>query len=300
MANESGKVIAFLNFKGGVGKTTLAAHCAWVISQRLGKKVCAIDLDPQFNLSQLLFNRHTLESVERQGTNAHRLFVGGISDVPPAQYSRHGAADPYRLTQRIGEANPPLHVIPGSFDLMQISLSHSRIDNSRATSLMFREALDHCRSRFAFTILDLNPGGSILTYLATDAADLIVTPITGDKYSWQGLKLIHEFVASYIPSKAYPERFAIVENMVSEEEAERRNTQKSGELNQARRFITQNKFFSPALIAQFVPHAHWLRPEANSIGVAFNRKPPETEKQLFDAMTAALLEVSTQLVTRVV
>ena len=44
------KTIAFFNNKGGVGKTTLVYHLAWMYAE-LGYSVVAADLDPQANLS---------------------------------------------------------------------------------------------------------------------------------------------------------------------------------------------------------------------------------------------------------
>lgn len=43
-------IIAFFNNKGGVGKTTLVYHLAWMFAD-LGVKVLAVDLDPQANLT---------------------------------------------------------------------------------------------------------------------------------------------------------------------------------------------------------------------------------------------------------
>ena len=43
-------VLTFFNNKGGVGKTSLVFHLAWMFAE-LGKRVVAIDLDPQANLT---------------------------------------------------------------------------------------------------------------------------------------------------------------------------------------------------------------------------------------------------------
>lgn len=47
------KTIAFINNKGGVGKTTLVYHVAWMLAG-LGETVLAVDLDPWPNLTSLL------------------------------------------------------------------------------------------------------------------------------------------------------------------------------------------------------------------------------------------------------
>lgn len=44
------KIVSLFNNKGGVGKTTLAFHLSWILSE-MGKKVLIIDLDPQCNLT---------------------------------------------------------------------------------------------------------------------------------------------------------------------------------------------------------------------------------------------------------
>ena len=63
----SGPVIAVLNLKGGVGKTTLAAHVfreVWA-SKRIS--ILLVDLDPQYNLSQQLLSRTSLPLRLKQG-----------------------------------------------------------------------------------------------------------------------------------------------------------------------------------------------------------------------------------------
>ena len=43
-------VLTFFNNKGGVGKTSLVFHLAWMFAE-MGKRVVAVDLDPQANLT---------------------------------------------------------------------------------------------------------------------------------------------------------------------------------------------------------------------------------------------------------
>jgi chromosome partitioning protein len=47
------KTLAFFNNKGGVGKTTLVYHLAWMFAE-LGLSVLAADLDPQANLTSMV------------------------------------------------------------------------------------------------------------------------------------------------------------------------------------------------------------------------------------------------------
>ena len=56
------KTIAFFNNKGGVGKTTLVYHLAWMCSE-LDKRVIVADLDPQSNLSVMLLGENKLEGL---------------------------------------------------------------------------------------------------------------------------------------------------------------------------------------------------------------------------------------------
>ena len=53
-AKKDGKVISFINMKGGVGKTTLTINIANYLANKGNKKILIIDLDPQFNATQAL------------------------------------------------------------------------------------------------------------------------------------------------------------------------------------------------------------------------------------------------------
>src|SRR5882762_5535797 len=61
------KTIAFFNNKGGVGKTSLVYHLAWMFAER-GKRVLAVDLDPQANLSAMFLDEVLLEKLWDEDT----------------------------------------------------------------------------------------------------------------------------------------------------------------------------------------------------------------------------------------
>ena len=55
-------VLTFFNNKGGVGKTSLVYHMAWMFSE-MGKRIVAIDLDPQANLTSAFLPEDQLEAL---------------------------------------------------------------------------------------------------------------------------------------------------------------------------------------------------------------------------------------------
>ena len=56
------KTIAFFNDKGGVGKTTLVYHLAWIFAD-MGKRVLVADLEPQANLTSMFLTEEKLEKL---------------------------------------------------------------------------------------------------------------------------------------------------------------------------------------------------------------------------------------------
>ena len=55
-------VLTFFNNKGGVGKTSLVYHLAWMMSE-IGHRVLACDLDPQANLTSMFLSEDKLEGI---------------------------------------------------------------------------------------------------------------------------------------------------------------------------------------------------------------------------------------------
>lgn len=73
-------VIAVLNMKGGVGKTTISAHLMRHLFERLQKSTLLIDLDPQHNLSQTVLSATGYEALRNKGKTVAR-----VMEPAPAQ-----------------------------------------------------------------------------------------------------------------------------------------------------------------------------------------------------------------------
>ena len=88
-ATSEPTVVTFFNDKGGVGKTSLAYHLAWMLAD-LGHQVLAADLDPQANLTSSFLDEDELEKIWLEGVNratvwsALRPFQEGEGNLAPA------------------------------------------------------------------------------------------------------------------------------------------------------------------------------------------------------------------------
>jgi chromosome partitioning protein len=96
------KTLAFFNNKGGVGKTSLAYHMAWMFAE-LGVNVVAVDLDPQSNLTSSFLDETTLEELWGRETSA-RTILGAIQ---PLLERMGDLADPY-----VFKVHPRIRLVP--------------------------------------------------------------------------------------------------------------------------------------------------------------------------------------------
>ena len=95
-------VVAFFNNKGGVGKTTLVYHLAWMMAD-LGIPVLAVDLDPQANLTSVLLDEKRVE--ELWDDAASRSVYGALA---PLLEGEGGVVEPH-----VEEVAANLSLVPG-------------------------------------------------------------------------------------------------------------------------------------------------------------------------------------------
>ncbi|GBC90309.1 MAG: sporulation initiation inhibitor Soj [Fimbriimonadales bacterium] len=154
------RVLAVVNQKGGVGKTTTAVNLSAGLATT-GDTVLLIDADPQANATS------GLGVAEREYT----LFDLFQEEATPEQV----------ITET---GRPNLWLIPASIDLAGIDvLFASRI----ARETILKQILQPLRERFQWIIVDTPPSLGLLTINALTAADGLIIPLQCEYYALEGL-----------------------------------------------------------------------------------------------------------------
>lgn len=165
-ADEHLQVITVMNFKGGSGKTTSAAHLAQYLALR-GYRVLAIDLDPQASLSALF--GYTPET--HVGTN--ETLYGAIR----YDEKRRPMAEVVR-----GTYIPDLHIVPGNLELMEFEHDtpmalHRRKAGDALFFARIAEALGEVEAAYDVVVIDCPPQLGFLTLSALSAATAVLITI---------------------------------------------------------------------------------------------------------------------------
>lgn len=140
--------------KGGTGKTTTAAALAQAAAAA-GKKVLAIDLDPQANFT---------------------FFIGADQNTPGSYQLLHGA-EPGQLIQQTAQGIAAIAASP--------DLATERTTPASAKRL--QQAIEPLKGEFDLIIIDTPPQMGELTFNALQAATGLIIPLETDNSSLQGL-----------------------------------------------------------------------------------------------------------------
>lgn len=182
------KTIAFFNNKGGVGKTSLVYHLAWMYAD-LGLQVVAADLDPQANLTSMFVDDERLEALWPDGSHVQTVF---------------GALQP--LLDGTGDiATPHVESIAENIGLLVGDLALSASEDEltsqwpdcldrkprafRVLSAIWRIIEHAAQEREASVVLiDVGPNLGAINRAALITAEHVVIPLAPDLYSLQGLR----------------------------------------------------------------------------------------------------------------
>jgi len=164
--HEALQVISVMNFKGGSGKTTTAAHLAQYLAFR-GYRVLAIDLDPQASLSTFFGHQPELDVGDNE------TIYGAIR----YDASRREMAEIVRATYI-----PNLHVVPGQLELMEFEHETPKelMERRGENSLFFArigEAVAQVSYAYDVVVIDCPPQLGFLTLSALCAATAVLITV---------------------------------------------------------------------------------------------------------------------------
>jgi cellulose biosynthesis protein BcsQ len=208
-------VIALMNMKGGVGKTTLASQVFAALQKSRKNRVLLIDLDPQHNLSQLFFRRSTQDTLVYMDASVISLFEpSALQDQPSPAENWHlinmAEAPPPRPEQIARRLIPEDKAGGGRFDLVcgQFDIAkYAFIDHGAWTARAranFVRAIDLLRENYDLIVLDTNPSASFLTTAAFAVATRILAPVRPDRFSIRGVRLLNDLMTRLIDTPGRP------------------------------------------------------------------------------------------------
>ncbi len=153
------KIVAVVNQKGGVGKTTTCVNLTAALKEA-GKRVLLCDFDPQANSTS--------------GMGVDKTVSLGIYDVVIGQASPRDAV----VSTKYGDVLPSNKALAGAgIELIGMA------DREH----LLRAALDSLRPDYDFIFIDCPPSLELLTLNALCAADSLLVPVQGEYFALEGL-----------------------------------------------------------------------------------------------------------------
>lgn len=170
-----GKIIAVVNQKGGVGKTTTTLNLGYALAEA-EKKVLLIDFDPQSSLTVCMGYDDTDSLPCTIATLMQRVMED--LDLPEdCQYIYHPAS----------QSSKTLDFIPCSMELSAVDVS---LVNAVCRESILKGILGQLAGSYDYIIIDCSPSLGMLTINALVAAQAVIIPVTPEYLSAKGLEIL--------------------------------------------------------------------------------------------------------------
>jgi len=167
--SKNAKVLAVVNQKGGVGKSTTAVNLSAALGEA-GKKILLVDMDPQGNAT----SGFGLSKTDRELC------------IYDALLGEAGFAD-----MIVSHADFPIDVVPAT---IQLAGAEVELVTAMSRETRLKGLIDPLRGEYDYVIIDCAPSLGLLTINALTAADGVLIPIQCEFYSLEGLSKLLDSV----------------------------------------------------------------------------------------------------------
>ncbi|MGP4106738.1 ParA family protein [Virgibacillus sp. L01] len=195
-------VISVMNYKGGVGKTTLSANIAADLANR-GKKVLLIDMDPQANLTLSFMNIEEWQSLDRQGRTIKHWYDDFLDKDGEASLGDL-IITPNRVNGRLKKIGGRIDMICSHLELIHIDMELSSLlggntertirSNYLKVLSRLQTKLDEIKDEYDIVIIDCPPNFNLVTQNALAASDAYIVPAKADYLSTLGIDTLMRHV----------------------------------------------------------------------------------------------------------
>lgn len=195
------KVISFINYKGGVAKTTSTYHVGCWLAYTKRKRVLLIDIDPQTNLTFLCASIRKWQKRRRSVGTIATLYRRYLKRKP-LDVKRYIWPKPIRLPN--GDHHPRLDLIPCDVELIGEDLgigsitgdykSMAALKKSASTFMRDRtflaKVIQEVEDRYDYVLIDCPPNLYLMTHNALVASDHYIVTAIPDHLSTIGLSIL--------------------------------------------------------------------------------------------------------------
>lgn len=160
-------VIAIINQKGGVGKSTTTVNLASALG-KMGRKVLIVDFDPQGNSTSGF-------GIDKESLS-HCIYDALLNDVPAEELIQD-------------TINEKVFVLPAT---IQLAGAEIELVSAMARETRLKDLLEPVQDEFDFIFIDCPPSLGLLTINALAAADSVLIPIQCEYYALEGVTKLLE------------------------------------------------------------------------------------------------------------
>lgn len=191
------KVVSFINYKGGVGKTTLTANVAAELAYR-GKRVLVVDLDPQTNLTLSFIDLDKWQELDEEGRTIKHWYDEFL-DADLDESLSELIVVPDKVNNILNQLNSQgyVHLISSHLELINLDMelatryggNSERTIRSSFLRLFSRlkKGLEEVEDDYDLVLIDCPPNFNIVTQNAIIASNMYLVPAKADFLSTLGI-----------------------------------------------------------------------------------------------------------------